>query len=498
VDGSRLSETREWPELSAVERYESSIGGTVRETFSGSSELRLAPLRKRILITDVLVIVACLGIGLAMSARVSSWDINPLFAIYGSPIAIGILWFGFLVFRGAYDHRILGIGTEEVRRVGSATLLTFSLVAGVSYLFRADISRAYAFISLPIGFLAIVGFRFMWRSWLYRERAKGRMMMRTIVIGNDSRAQEMTVRFAEDRFAGYEVVAQLELVRNQKDQNDSWFDELDRLMAEFGVDAVAVTPSEELQGEFVRQLSWRLEGRRIDLLIAPALADLSGPRVSMRPAAGLPLLHLDEAVLSRPQAFAKRGLDLAGAFILIVLFLPIFLVCALAVRVTSAGPIIFRQTRIGLRGHPFTMLKFRTMNVQAEAQLDGLRNEHELTDPMFKLVEDPRITRVGKFLRRWSLDEIPQFFNVLSGSMSLVGPRPHPLDDVSRYELEAYRRLALKPGLTGLWQVEGRSNLTWSEALQLDLYYIETWSLSGDAVLLFRTARAVLIGRGAH
>ncbi len=484
--------------MSSAERYESSIGGTVRRSFRGSSELRLAPLRKRILVSDILVIIVCIGIGLLMSARVSSWDINPLFAIYGSPIVIGILWFGFLVFRGAYDHRILGLGTEEVRRVGSATLLTFSLVAGVSYLFRADISRAYAFISLPIGFLAIVGARFLWRNWLYRERAKGRMMMRTIVIGNDARAQEMTVRFAEDQFAGYEVVAQLELDPNAKHEGEAWFDELDRLMAEFGVDAVAVTPSEALHGEFVRQLAWRLEGRKIDLLIAPALADLSGPRVSMRPAAGLPLLHLDEAVLSRPQAFAKRGLDLVGAILLIILFSPVFLACGIAVRLTSRGPVIFRQKRIGLQGHPFTMLKFRTMNVQAESQLDGLRSQHDLTDPMFKLIEDPRITRVGKFLRRWSLDEIPQFFNVLSGSMSLVGPRPHPLDDVSRYELEAYRRLALKPGLTGLWQVEGRSNLTWSEALQLDLYYIETWSLSGDLVLLARTARAVLIGQGAH
>ena len=498
VGNERSQKTKEWSDLSSVERYETSIGGTERGAFRGSSELRLAPLRKRILITDILVIFACLGIGLAMSARVSSWDINPLVAIYGSPIVIGILWFGFLVFRGAYDHRVLGLGTEEVRRVGSATLLTFSLVAGVSYLFRADISRAYAFISLPIGFLVIVGFRFMWRSWLYRERAKGRMMMRTIVIGNDSRAQEMTLRFAEDQFAGYQVVAQLELANNQEVDNDSWFVELDRLMAEFGVDAVAVTPSEALHGEFVRQLAWQLEGRHIDLLIAPALADISGPRVSMRPAAGLPLLHLDEAVLSRPQAFAKRGLALTGAIVLIVLFSPVFLVCSLAVRLTSRGPVIFRQRRIGLRGHPFTMLKFRTMNVEAEAELDGLRNEHDMTDPMFKLVEDPRITKVGKFLRRWSLDEIPQFFNVLSGSMSLVGPRPHPLDDVSRYELEAYRRLALKPGLTGLWQVEGRSSLTWSEALQLDLYYIETWSLSGDVVLLARTARAVLLGRGAH
>jgi lipopolysaccharide/colanic/teichoic acid biosynthesis glycosyltransferase len=143
------------------------------------------------------------------------------------------------------------------------------------------------------------------------------------------------------------------------------------------------------------------------------------------------------------------------------------------------------------------MLKFRTMVQDADAMREDLRTKHDLTDPMFKIVSDPRITSVGRFLRRWSIDELPQLFNVLGGSMSLVGPRPHPLDDVDRYELEAYRRLALKPGLTGLWQVEGRSDLTWTEALQLDLYYVETWSLSGDVVLLARTFRAVIQGRGA-
>jgi lipopolysaccharide/colanic/teichoic acid biosynthesis glycosyltransferase len=167
------------------------------------------------------------------------------------------------------------------------------------------------------------------------------------------------------------------------------------------------------------------------------------------------------------------------------------------VKVSSKGPVIFRQVRIGRGGQPFTMLKFRTMVLNADQLKDDLRAKHDLDDPMFKLTDDPRITGSGKFLRRWSLDELPQLFNALGGSMSLVGPRPHPLDDVDRYELEAYRRLALKPGLTGLWQVEGRSDLDWAEALQLDLYYVETWSLSGDVVLLARTVRAVVQGRGA-
>ena len=227
------------------------------------------------------------------------------------------------------------------------------------------------------------------------------------------------------------------------------------------------------------------------------MLDIAGPRLTVRPAAGLPLLHLDEAILSRPQAFAKRSLDLIGALALSLLLLPVFLACAIAVRLSSKGPVLFRQPRIGSGGRPFTMIKFRTMVEGADAMRADLREQTGGHESMFKMANDPRVTRVGRFLRRWSLDELPQLWNVIGGSMSLVGPRPHPLDDVDRYELDAYRRLALKPGLTGLWQVEGRSDLTWQEALQFDLYYVETWTLSGDLVLLARTVRAVLQGRGA-
>ena len=170
---------------------------------------------------------------------------------------------------------------------------------------------------------------------------------------------------------------------------------------------------------------------------------------------------------------------------------------ALAVRFTSRGPVIYKQVRVGRAGETFTMFKFRTMQVDSESQINELRKHHEINDPMFKLANDPRVTKVGSFLRKWSLDETPQLFNVLGGSMSLVEPRPHPLDDVDRYEAEAFRRLALKPGMTGLWQVQGRSDLSWEQALQLDLHYVEKWSLESDIFLLARTIRAVLNRSGA-
>jgi len=487
----------EWAGLSVVERYQSSVGSSKAESSPAARSGILGPFRTRLVISDALVLLVVILLGLLISSRASTWAIDPVLAIYGVPFVIAALWLALLALRGSYDQRIIGLGTEEIRRVVSATLYTFAVVAGISFLIRADISRAYAFASLPLGLLLIVSSRFLWRGWLYRRRARGEFRNRTVVVGSGPASEELTSRLTEDSFAGYEVVAHHPAPSRADLDLGPWLTELDGILDTTVVEAVAIAPSDTMTSEAVRQIAWRLEGRSVDLLIAPAMMDVSGPRLSVRPAAGLPLLHLDEAALSRPQRVAKRTLDIVVGTALAVVLSPVLLACAIAVRLSSRGPVVFRQTRIGQGGQPFTMLKFRTMVQDADSQREALRSEHDLSDPMFKLMDDPRITRTGRFLRRWSLDELPQLFNAVGGSMSLVGPRPHPLDDVDRYELEAYRRLALKPGLTGLWQVEGRSDLSWAEALQLDLYYVESWSLSGDVILLARTVRAVLYGRGA-
>lgn len=491
--------TADWADLSVVQRYHSSIGGAGA---TGDRVVRpgvLAPLRLRLLLTDFTVLLGAMGVGLLVSSRQSGWDISPVLAIYGTPFAIAFVWLGMLALRGSYDQRIIGLGTEEIRRVVSATLYTFAIVAGISYLVRADISRAYAFVSLPLGLVLLIFGRFAWRGWLYRRRGRHQFMNRTVVIGEGAAAEELAERLDRESYAGYVVVARHPGPTSVECANPaSWVEAVRRVVDESDSRAVAISPSASLTREAIRELAWNLESRAVDLLIAPAMMEMTGPRLSVRPAAGIPLLHLDQAALSRPQRFAKRLLDLAGSGTLVVVLSPVLVACALWVRATSRGPVIFRHVRIGQGGLPFTMLKFRTMVDDAESQREALRALHALDDPMFKLTADPRITKAGRVLRRWSLDELPQLFNVLGGSMSLVGPRPHPLDDVDRYEVEAYRRLALKPGMTGLWQVEGRSELDWAEALELDLYYVETWSLAGDVVLLLRTVRAVLMGRGAH
>jgi len=459
----------------------------------------MSPYRNRLIATDAFMIAVAIGIGLLISSRASEWAIDPTLAIYGTPAAIGLLWIALLVVRGSYDRRVIGLGSEEVRRAVSATLLLFAIVAGLSYLIRADISRAYAFISLPLGLLLIAFARFRWRQWLYRERKLGRFLLKIIVIGSPRTSQILADKLNQESYAGFQVVDQIDLPKNHESDSEfeGWLNIVDAAISRNDASAIAIDPGDNAPHEVIRQLSWRIEGRNIDLLISPGSLDVAGPRLSVRPAAGLPLLHLEEAVLSRSQRASKRSLDIVGSIFAITVFSPVMLISALAVRFTSRGPVIYKQVRVGRAGETFTMLKFRTMHAQADSQINELREKHELNSPMFKLEHDPRITKVGGFLRKWSIDETPQFFNVLGGSMSLVGPRPHPLDDVNRYEIEAFRRLALKPGMTGLWQVKGRSDLSWEQALQLDLYYVEKWSLESDLFLIAKTAKAVILRSGA-
>jgi exopolysaccharide biosynthesis polyprenyl glycosylphosphotransferase len=263
-------------------------------------------------------------------------------------------------------------------------------------------------------------------------------------------------------------------------------------------DAIAVSAGVQLHPQTLRQLGWELANRNVALIMAPALTDIAGPRIHTQQVAGLPLIHVTTPTLEAGQRIAKRLFDICVSATLIVLALPLLAAVALLIKLDSAGPVLFQQERIGLAGKPFNMLKFRSMVVDAEELLAALADKNEGNGVLFKMRNDPRITRVGGFLRRLSLDELPQLFNVIAGSMSLVGPRPPIAREVEAYEQDVHRRLLVKPGLTGLWQVSGRSNLSWQDSVRLDLYYVENWSLTGDLVILLRTARAVFGGNGAY
>ncbi len=263
-------------------------------------------------------------------------------------------------------------------------------------------------------------------------------------------------------------------------------------------DTVAVAASPVATAEALRGLSYQLDGTGVDLLVAPALTNVTGTRVSIRPMAGLPLLHLEEPELAGVRKLVKTGFDVLVALVLLILLLPVLLTIGLAVRLSSRGPALFRQERVGRAGAPFTVLKFRSMYDDAEARLAELRHLNDHDGVLFKLRNDPRVTPVGRVLRKYSLDELPQLVNVLRGQMSLVGPRPPLPSEVARYDGHAHRRLLVKPGITGLWQVSGRSDLSWEETVRLDLQYVENWSLGLDISVLAKTAIAVLRPSGAY
>jgi exopolysaccharide biosynthesis polyprenyl glycosylphosphotransferase len=276
------------------------------------------------------------------------------------------------------------------------------------------------------------------------------------------------------------------------------FDGIAEAVTAAGADTVIVLSCPELDGHSLRRLAWRLEDDDIDLIVASSLMDVGGNRTTIRPFDGLPMLHVDHPRLSGGRRVVKAAFDRVGAALLVLLLSPALLGIALAIRLDSPGPVLFRQVRVGRAGKPFTIFKFRSMSVDAERRLADLRPRNDNDGVLFKLRDDPRVTRVGKLLRRYSLDELPQLFNVLLGHMSLVGPRPPLPAEVAAYPDDMHRRLAVRPGMTGLWQVSGRSDLPWEEAVRLDLRYVENWSLSLDLVIMLRTVSAVTRSSGAY
>ncbi|MBA75522.1 MAG: polyprenyl glycosylphosphotransferase [Tistrella sp.] len=386
-------------------------------------------------------------------------------------------------------------------------------ILDAGHLFQIDIARGYLLISLPVGILMLLLVRWLWRQWLIAKRDAGQCMARVLLVGSPASVAQIGPELQAQRSFGYLVVGACvpgarigSRVEGSSIDVLGGLDDIQRVLAETGADTVAITSSDDLPPEKVKQISWSLEAGRQHLVLAPSIADIAGPRIQMRPVSGLPLMHVETPRFSLGQRFGKRMTDLVLTGIGVIVISPL-LMLALLVKFTSPGPVLFRQTRIGYRGHEFTMLKFRSMVVDAEERLSELQEQRNTgaidldagNSVMFKMKNDPRVTSAGRFMRRFSLDELPQLFNVLGGSMSLVGPRPPLPSEVEQYADHVHRRFLVKPGITGLWQVSGRSKLSWEETVRLDLSYVENWSLAGDVTILVKTAKAVLTpGDTAH
>jgi exopolysaccharide biosynthesis polyprenyl glycosylphosphotransferase len=275
-------------------------------------------------------------------------------------------------------------------------------------------------------------------------------------------------------------------------------DETAELVRAYEAEVVFVVGGAFNDPSAMRNLVWDLEPDEVQMILAPGVTEVSSERIRVRPVAGLPLLHIDRPRSQDALRWAKRTFDIVGSATLLAVASPLLLWTAWQIKRFDGGPILFRQTRVGRDGDYFTCLKFRSMVVHAEDILAELHAQAGYHEGLFKLASDPRVTRPGAWIRRFSIDELPQLINVLRGDMSLVGPRPPLPLEVDRYTLTQSRRLRVRPGMTGLWQVSGRSDLSWSEAIRLDLYYVDNWSMVQDVMILARTVGAVLSSRGAY
>ncbi|MFI6782919.1 sugar transferase [Micromonospora sp. NPDC050276] len=418
-----------------------------------------------------------------------------------------LAWLISLKALGCYDDRVIGYGADEYRRVSSASLRLAGAIAITGYIADLGVSRGFLGISFAVGTVGLEVARFAARKRLHRARSLGAgWSRRVLVVGDTAHVLELVHTLRREPYAGYQVVgacipdALLAPVAQRLGDVPvvGSFRGIPEAATAIGADTVAVTASGELTAARLRRLGWQLEGTGVDLVVAPALTDVAGPRIHTRPVAGLPLIHVEAPEFRGARKLVKGLVDRSVSSLALAVLLPLIAFIALAIKLDSRGPVLFRQVRVGRGGQEFGVFKFRTMVVNADAMLAELTARNETDGLMFKMRQDPRVTRVGRLLRKWSLDELPQLVNVLLGQMSLVGPRPPLPSEVARYDGDVARRLLVKPGMTGLWQVSGRSDLSWEDGIRLDLYYVENWSLAADLTILWKTFGAVLNGRGAY
>ena len=500
VRGTDISDTGTWRRI-ALEAHEKQ-GWATTDRHRDRPHQRRDPLRvyaSRAVIWDSVAVVAAATIGFVLRWTIP-YNLNISDGTYVVfALVVVFSWVVALVVRGAYDTRVLGVGSEEFKRIVTASAGLFALVAIVAFAFKLDLSRGFVLITFVVGLTFLLIARWLLRAWLRHERRYGNYLHRTMVVGNGARQEEISDMLDRDPVAGFVVVDVLEEPVEDCDEAElkMWLDEVMARIEINDVDTVAVTGSHALSQNVIKKLSWRLEGPRIDLLVAPTLGDFAGPRVTMRMQADLPLIHLDEPHLTGSKRAIKRAIDIVFGAILFVVFLPFMLIAAVGTFASSRGPVFYKQQRIGRGGEVITVTKFRTMHVgadQVRAEVIGMPDER--ISERYK--HDPRITGFGRVLRRWSIDEMPQIVNVISGSMSLVGPRPVLLDEIPLFGDEDHRRHLTKPGLTGLWQVSGRKAVDWDERMRLDLDYVEHWSAALDLVIVAKTVKVVLTGKGAY
>lgn len=452
------------------------------------------------------VIVAGCGATLALVLRTANATTFGLMGSIALVICLMVIWPAVLFLGRCYEGRYLGAGSEEFRRIFNAGVRVLAVIALTSFIFKLSLARSFVGISVPAVVLASLGWHALLRGWLNRSRRHGRGLHRVLVVGRWRAAERMVAALGTDAGEGVGLAVVGVCCDNPRgvtvggreiptvgDLTDV-FTALERS----GADTVAVASDSGLTPTQLRRLGWQLEGSSVDLVVGTDLVEVAGPRIHVRPVAGLPLLHVEQPELRGARRAVKSSYDRALALLALLTLAPLFAVVAVLIRLDSRGHAFYRQTRIGRHGKTFRIVKFRSMYADADARLADLAALNEHDGPLFKMRDDPRVSRVGRWLRRTSIDELPQLWNVLRGDMSLVGPRPPLPSEVEQYADDVRRRLLVKPGVTGLWQVSGRSNLSWEQCVRLDLSYVENWSPALDLMILLKTVKAVTARSGAY
>ena len=429
-------------------------------------------------------------------------DVVDVVSVAAGPLLVG--WAAMLFAVGAYSRDLFGAGPEEYKLVLKASWLTAGLVGIGCFLTQYQLSRGFFFLAFTIGVPLLLLWRLVFRRSIQHTRRHGHLREGVIIAGNARHIDDLAAVLRRESWLGYTVLGALTTPGSELVETPAGIPVLgtttDTVAAIEGVDADVVIFAD---GAFssahdLRRAMWDLEGHSVRAIIVPSLTDVSSERLKVRPVAGLPLVHVEAPRAVHASHWAKRAFDVVGSLGLMLLISPVLLATALAVKLDDGGPVLFRQTRIGRDGRPFSCLKFRSMVTDAENLRADLEVNHERSSVLFKMVNDPRVTRPGRLIRRLSIDELPQLWNVLRGQMSLVGPRPPLPHEAARYGSDMRRRLRVRPGMTGLWQVSGRSDLSWDETVRLDLFYVDNWSMVQDLNILMRTVSAVLGSRGAY
>jgi exopolysaccharide biosynthesis polyprenyl glycosylphosphotransferase len=430
-------------------------------------------------------------------------SLPPPWIYVGITLALPGAWWLAVALAGGYDSRFIGLGSDEFRRVLNAGICLTAGVVFVMYATKTTLSRGYLVLALPLLTLIDLYARFALRKRLHRLRRRGSCMQKVVAVGYSPMIVDLAAMLRRETYHGLAVVAACVTDPDPPAEIGSipvvgGIDRVTHAVDRFEADTVAVLACPEMSGVRLRELAWGLETSGTELCVASALLDVAGPRTTIRPVAGLPLLHLDHPEFTGIRRLIKSAFDRVFGFALLLACLPVLVLAAAVIKFRDGGPVIFRQKRVGKDGQLFVVYKFRTMVIDAETRKAQLAALNECDGALFKIHEDPRITPVGAWLRRWSLDELPQLINVVRGDMSLVGPRPALPDEAALYGDHVRRRLMVKPGITGLWQVNGRADLSWDESVRLDLRYVENWSLMLDLQILWKTWSAVVWGQGAY